>query len=120
MGLLVGLHRNKENEVEREVAFWHKQPFIHYWFIKHIDYEEYGKNECSKEVLEKLLDSCNKCLETDDVNEWKKYFDYVFYYPENKSEEKFRHYIEWTKEQIEKVLKETDWETETIRYFASY
>lgn len=58
------------NEIEREgieeqVGYWRKANQIHHWFVEHVQDGEDDcdyHHECTKEVLEELLATCEKVL----------------------------------------------------------
>ena len=51
------------NSIMEQVGYWRKENMIHQWFVDHvqdgIDDCRYH-NECTKEILEELLDTCEK------------------------------------------------------------
>lgn len=51
------------NSIMEQVGYWRKENMIHQWFVDHVqdgvDDCRYH-NECTKEILEELLDTCEK------------------------------------------------------------
>lgn len=56
-------HNYGHDSIMEQVGYWRKENMIHQWFVDHvqdgIDDCDYHK-ECTKEVLEELLDTCEK------------------------------------------------------------
>lgn len=56
-------HNYGHNSIMEQVGYWRKENMIHQWFVDHvqdgIDDCRYH-NECTKEILEELLDTCEK------------------------------------------------------------
>lgn len=56
-------HNYGQNSIMEEVGYWRKENMIHKWFVDHVqdgvDDCRYH-NECTKEILEELLDTCEK------------------------------------------------------------
>ena len=56
-------HRYGHDSIMEQVGYWRKENAIHQWFVDHvqdgIDDCDYHK-ECTKEILEELLDTCEK------------------------------------------------------------
>lgn len=56
-------HKYGHDSIMEQVGYWRKENMIHQWFVDHVqdgvddcDYH----NECTKEILEELLDTCEK------------------------------------------------------------
>lgn len=56
-------YRNGHDSTIEQVGYWRKENMIHQWFVDHVqngvDDCKYH-NECTKEILEELLDTCEK------------------------------------------------------------
>lgn len=60
-------HKYGYNMIMEQVGYWRKSNQIHNWFVNHVqngeDDCEYH-NECTREILEELLDTCKTVLES--------------------------------------------------------
>lgn len=56
-------HNYGHDSIMEQVGYWRKENMIHQWFVDHVqdgvDDCDYHK-ECTKEILEELLDTCEK------------------------------------------------------------
>ena len=56
-------HNYGHNSIMKQVGYWRKENMIHQWFVDHVqngvDDCKYH-NECTKEILEELLDTCEE------------------------------------------------------------
>lgn len=60
-------HKYGYDRIMEQVGYWRKANQIHLWFINHVQDGEDDcnyHNECTKEILEELLDTCHKVLES--------------------------------------------------------
>lgn len=138
-----------------EVGYWRKANQIHNWFVENVqdgvddcDYH----NECTEEVLKKLLDTCKTVLESCTLtngkiyngkeytkeNGWRTLYEEGqvivdssvaerllptcpgFFFGSYDYDEYYVDDLLKTVEIIDKVLKETDFETEAIYYVSSW
>ena len=56
-------HDYGHNSIMEEVGYWRKENMIHQWFVDHVQNgvdDCCYHNECIKEILEELLDTCEK------------------------------------------------------------
>jgi hypothetical protein len=56
-------HDYGHNSIMEEVGYWRKENMIHQWFVDHVQNgidDCCYHNECTKEILEELLDTCEK------------------------------------------------------------
>lgn len=113
MGLDTYLHKKKIesdrekvirklNNEEREyevVGYWRKCYFLNDWFLSELGVDNCEEAEVSKELLEEFI-------------------EYLKELQENGEEEIDYHKIKEIKEEINKIIKETDWEKEQIIFYA--
>lgn len=60
-------HEYGHDEIMEQVGYWRKANQIHLWFVNHVQNGEDDcnyHNECTKEILEELLNTCRKVLES--------------------------------------------------------
>lgn len=60
-------HEYGYDEIMEQVGYWRKANQIHLWFVNHVQDGEDDcdyHNECTKETLEELLNTCRKVLES--------------------------------------------------------
>ena len=60
-------HEYGYNRIMEQVGYWRKSNQIHAWFIAHVQDGEDDcqyHNECTKEILEELLDTCRTVLDS--------------------------------------------------------
>lgn len=56
-------HSYGHNSIMEHVGYWRKENMIHQWFVDHVQNgvdDCHYHNECTKEILEELLDTCEK------------------------------------------------------------
>lgn len=123
MGLDMYLEKKVGEEFE-EVAYWRKANQIHNWFVKTIqDGKDNDETNCkrfpvSKKVLENLLETVNKVLKNKDLASQLLPTTSGFFYGSIVYDSYYIYDLERTKEQITKVITETDFETEELFYMA--
>lgn len=124
MGLDQYLFRRRRadefEQYDEELAYWRKAYMVKQWFVDNTGYDIHAnceKHEVSKEQLQKLLETCETVLErpslaklllptsaesffgTMEYNEW--YFDD----------------LRLTVEQLTRVLREVNFDTDTVYYY---
>lgn len=60
-------HKYGYNRIMEQVGYWHKANAIHAWLVNHVQDGEDDccyHHECTKEILEELLDICKTVLES--------------------------------------------------------
>lgn len=120
MGLDMYLEKRKANSEEyEEVAYWRKANQIREWFNSHL---ENGVENCeyvqvSKEDLEQLLEDCKKVLENHDLAEDLLPTSSGCFFGSTAYDEWYFEDLEDTIKMLEKILKETDFENESIYYY---
>ena len=89
---------NEEREYE-EVGYWRKFYLLNDWFLSELGVDNCEEGEVSKELLEEFVNYLNE-LQEEGVEE-----DSGYRYKD-------------TIEEINKIIKETDWEKEQIFFYA--
>ena len=114
--------RNKQNPDEemKEVAYWRKANQIRNWIVEHTDYninsncEDYLLN---KDILENLIADCKTVIENpimaDNIMPTKS----GFFFGDTNYDNWYFAELKDTIKQVEKVIKETDWDNEDIYYY---
>ena len=105
-----------------EVGYWRKANQIHKWFVDNV---QNGIDECdayivTKEKLEELLHNTNEVLNDNSLCEKLIPSQGGFFFGSTNYDEYYFEDLKLTKEILEKVLKETDFETEVIFYRSSW
>lgn len=101
-----------------EVYYWRKANQIREWFKNNLKegIENCGYSSVTKEDLEKLISDCNTVLKSRDKAKDILPTSSGFFFGDTEYDEYYYEEIERTVEGMEKILKETDWETEAILY----
>lgn len=105
-----------------EVGYWRKANQIHKWFVDNV---QNGIDNCesyivTKEKLEELLHITNEVLNEKNLCEKLLPSQSGFFFGSNEYDEYYFGDLKQTKKIIEKVLKETNFETEVIFYYSSW
>lgn len=124
MGLDQYLEKRKKNVKDapyEEVAYWRKANQVREWFVNNIEAMTYDSNceafPVTKELLEQLVLDCkkvlnNKCQATELLPTSSGFFfggtEYNEYYFDG---------LKQTVTMVQKVINETDWETEEVAYY---
>lgn len=106
-----------------QAAYWRKANEIHNWFVNKvqdgIDDCDYH-NEVTKEILEELLDTCERVLADPNVAMELLPTTSGFFFGSTDYDEWYFQDIEYTVEAIRKILDTTDFETEMLYYISSW
>lgn len=113
MGLDMYLYRNKREEV----GYWRKANQIRNWLDKHVGVENTTMTELSKETLEELLNDCKRVLENHILAPLVLPTSSGFFFGSTAYDEWYFDDLEQTVEMLERVIAETDWDSETIEYY---
>lgn len=116
MGLDMYLEKRKKPPYE-EVAYWRKANQIREWFNNKIGVENCQHSEVSKELLEELVEDCKKVLADHDLAEELLPTSSGFFFGSQNYDEWYYGDLEQTVEMVERVIAETDWETEEVLYY---
>lgn len=103
-----------------EVAYWRKANQIRQWFVNNCDYDPEADCEyfrVTKEQLEQLVSDCKKVLENHECAEEIMPTSSGFFFGYTDYDEYYFYQLEYTIEQITRVIEETDWENEIVEYF---
>lgn len=107
-----------------EVAYWRKANQIREWFINHLDNFPYDANgeyfEVTKEILEELIDDCHAVICNHDLAEEILPTSSGFFFGSTEYDEWYFDQLERTIEQLQVVIKETDWDNEIVTYSESW
>ena len=120
MGLDMYLEKRKINSEDyEEIAYWRKANQIREWFNSHL---ENGVENCeyvpvSKEDLEQLLEDCKMVLENHDLAEDLLPTSSGFFFGSTLYDDWYFKDLKDTVKMLEKILKEIDFENESIYYF---
>lgn len=110
------------DSLSKQVAYWRKANQIHSWFVEHV---QGGEDEChefevSKEQVEQLLFMTNSALNLPELaGNFLPTKDGFFFGSTNYDEYYFDDLKE-TKEMMEKVLQETNFDTHFLTYRSSW
>lgn len=102
-----------------EIAYWRKANQIRDWFVRH-GYPENGNcmdYYLEKEDLEQLVRDCKAVLDNHDLAEELMPTSDGFFFGGTDYDEWYFKDLENTIEQVEKVIKETDWDNELVYYY---
>ena len=126
MGLDMYLFRRLRNKhpnspKDKEAAYWRKANQIHQWFVKNVqdgvdDCEIH--NEVTRDVLEELLDTCRIVAEDPSRAEELLPSQSGFFFGSTAYDEGYFLDITDTIEILERVIEETNFETEMIYYLS--
>ena len=107
-----------------EVAYWRKANQIREWFINHLDGFEYDDNgeyyAVTEEILEELIDDCQKVLDDNDLAEEILPTSSGFFFGSTEYDEWYFEQLKTTIEQVNVVLATTDWNSEVVVYTESW
>lgn len=119
-------HNYPDNEITQEVAYWRKANQIHRWFVNNVqdgeddcDYHE----ECTKGVIEELLNTCKRVLNSSNpVSEAKRWLPVQegFFFGSYEYDEDYFEDLRHTVEVLENVLATTDFDNEMLYYVSSW
>lgn len=113
---------HKWNSLSDQVAYWRKANQIHNWFVEHVQggEDEGNEFEVSKEQLEQLLFMTNSALNLPELaGNFLPTKDGFFFGSTNYDEYYFDD-LKLTKEVMERVLQETNFDTHFLTYHASW
>lgn len=119
MGLDMYLFKNKD--YNNEVAYWRKANQIRKWFADNLEnFEDNGETPVKKEDLKKLVTTCKAVLR----NKYRAAEllppSSGFFFGSQQFDDWYWEDIRYTVETLTKVIKETDWEHDTITYLEWY
>lgn len=119
MGLDMYLEkRNKRDKGEwEEVAYWIKANQIRGWFNEKVGVENVTRTAVTKELLEELVADCKKVLLNHELAKMVLPTSSGFFFGSTAYDEMYYDDLENTIEQLNRVIEETDWETEEVAYY---
>lgn len=109
--------------VKEEVAYWRKANAIHKWFVDHV---QNGEDDCeyhrelTKEDLIELKDTAEMVIKYPDLAEKLLPTKSGFFFGGTGYDKWYFEDLEYTVNQIKKILEETDFETEMLYYVSSW
>lgn len=111
--------------LSEEAVYWRKANHIHRWFVEHV---QDGEDDCDyhREVtasdLKELCSLCESVLAARDrkVSETVLPTQGGFFFGGTEYNECYYEDVEYTRERLEKVLKETDFEKQALFYCSSW
>ena len=112
-----------EEGLIQEVAYWRKANAVHKWFVDNV---QDGEDDCSahreltREDLEELRDLAHQVRCNPDLAEKLLPTESGFFFGGTQYDDWYFEGIENTVDQLDKVLKETDFETEALYYVSSW
>ena len=127
MGLDMYLEKRKKSVEEgtqnawEEVMYWRKANQVRAWFVRNIEEME-EDSDCeyfavSKELLEKLVADCKAVLDDRDSAEETMPSSSGFFFGSCNYDEWYFKDLENTIVGVQRVINETDWETEEVAYY---
>ena len=116
MGLDMYLVKTADEQKFEEVAYWRKANQIRGWFAEHLEgFEDNQRTEVSKQELAELVDLCKKVLK--DHRYTKKLPPTSgFFFGSSDVDDYYFAKIEDTIGMVQRVIDETDWDTEKVYY----
>ena len=116
MGLDMGLvKRPKEKS---ELMYWRKANQIREWFANNlINFVENGETKVYKEDLEYLLDAVTEVLENREKAPELLPTSSGFFFGSTEYDDWYWQGLTETKEKLEEILRDTDWDNEEIYYW---
>ena len=122
MGLDMYLfRRTKDRSGEgEEVTYWRKANQIRQWFVSNCGYKEDA--DCvafplTREQLIKLRDDCAAVLNGDVLAEEVLPTSDGFFFGNTEYDEWYFKDLEYTYKEVDRVIKETDWDAEEVCYY---
>lgn len=119
-------HEFPQNDIIRDVGYWRKANQIHRWFVNNVqdgeddcDYHE----ECTRGVLEELLRTCKRVLNSSNpVLEAKRWLPVQegFFFGSYEYDEYYFDDLRHTVEVLENVLATTNFKSEMLYYVSSW
>lgn len=109
--------------IMEEVAYWRKANAIHLWFVDNVqDGEDDCKwhNEVTKEILEELLDTCQKVLDNSSLAKKELPTTSGFFFGSTAYDEFYMSDIKNTIDMITTILETTDFDKQMIYYRSSW
>lgn len=117
----------KTDSIETEIAYWRKANQIHNWFVENVqkDVDDCGYYQVTKKDLETLLNICREvkqAFEEGNIERCSKLLPtrQGFFFGQYNYDDSYKKDIEDTIEQLEKVLKETDFSKNYVVYTSSW
>lgn len=130
MGLDMSLYKLKREqrvpdniwEVAEEVFYWRKANQIHNWFVENIQrgQDNKSKNEVSKEQLIQLQKLVNEVIENNSKAEELLPGLEGFFYGDAEYNDRYFNQLKETKEGLQKVIDETDFNSYKLIYHSSW
>ena len=121
MGLDMYLERrNSRTKSYENVGYWRKANQIHNWFVENVQegIDDCNCYEVSEEQLKNLLDVCRKVK--DDINHAKELLPTCegFFFGSTEYDDYYLENIDSSIKLLERVLKETNFNEESIFYYS--
>lgn len=121
-------HSYPHFSISQQVGYWRKANQIHRWFVDHVQNGEDDcdyHRECTKEVLEELLDTVNKVRKAPNNRFGVTAMSLLpvrkgFFFGNYDYDDWYKEDLEETVKILKKVLKTTDFETEMVFYLSSW
>lgn len=121
MGLDMYLYKKKANvEKMEEVAYWRKANQIRNWIVQNTEYEADADCEdylLDKETLENLVSDCKAVIANPTLADELLPTKSGFFFGSTEYDDWYFEDLKLTIKQVEKILKETDWDNEDIYYY---
>lgn len=127
MGLDMSLYKLKRerrvsDNIWEEVLYWRKANQIHNWFVENIQRGQDNKsmNEVSKEKLIQLQKLVDEVIEDNSKAEELLPSLEGFFYGDAEYDERYFKQLKKTKEELQKVIDETDFDKYKLIYHSSW
>ena len=117
MGLDMYLFRREKRPEGEEVAYWRKANQIREWFDQHVGVANCHETPLTKEILLDLHNDCISVLNNHDLAPIIMPTSEGFFFGSTEYDEWYFEDLKDTLKMLDKVLKETDWETEEVYYY---
>lgn len=121
MGLDMFLYKRKNGtKTLEEVAYWRKANQIRNWIVQNTEYEADADCEeylLNKETLENLVSDCKAVIAENTLADELLPTKSGFFFGSTEYDDWYFEDLKSTVKQVEKVLKETDWDNEDIYYY---
>ena len=117
----------KTDSIQTEIAYWRKANQIHNWFVENIQkgIDDCGYYQVTKEDLKTLLSICREVKQAFEEGNIERCSELLptrkgFFFGQYDYDDYYKEDIEATIEQLEKVLKETDFSKNYVAYTSSW
>ena len=109
--------------ITENVAYWRKANAIHDWFVNHV---QDGVDDCAyhdevtKDILESLLETCEKVLSTPKLATELLPTTEGFFFGSTDYDRYYYEDVKYTAETVREILETTDFEKEMLYYISSW